>query len=315
MTVGYFGDTSDVSVGFTAEATFKTTPATPAWSRVRINSESLVYNIENKVSGELQPNASVPDLIQVGASVGGDLSGELSYGTNFRVLLAAALRGAEATNVLKRGLLKPSFSIEKKFDAGNVTQYMRFLGCRADGLSLSFKAKDIITWKMPFVGCLGSPIAQAIVTGATYVDEVQKPVMSAPEVASLTVGGATVGVTYTELTIDVKNNCRMQNGIGALAAAGVGYGTTEITGTMKAYFDDAVLYNLFVAGTASSLTFAVADPLTNGFTFLVSNLKYKTGKIVAQGKNNDIFVEFTWQGLWNAATSTDFCITTTGTAV
>ena len=58
--------------------------------------------------------------------VGGDIKGELSYGT-FDDLLEAVLCGTWTTDVLKAGTTRRSFTFERYF--ADITQYLRYRGC------------------------------------------------------------------------------------------------------------------------------------------------------------------------------------------
>lgn len=64
------------------EATFATTPASPALKEVRNTSSSLNANPQTIVSNEIRPDRQVTDLILVATQSGGDIGGELSFNTN-----------------------------------------------------------------------------------------------------------------------------------------------------------------------------------------------------------------------------------------
>lgn len=295
-----FADSSQTQVAFVEESTFLAgTPATPTWQKVRVTGESLNKNIENTTSNEIRPDADVSDLIQTGSNVGGDLNLELTFGaSDTDTLFEHALRGSFATNVLKGGVEKKSLSIEKLFETGTTDQYHRFAGCVANTMSLNVQAQSVLTGSVGFMGLSGTT-GTAALSGATYNAANTNDVQTAIDVASISVGGATSSIYYTDMSISLTNNCRYQQAVGSLPAVGIGYGRREITGTLNAYFEDGDLYEEFVAGNASSLTFATTDG-TNTYTFTLPKIKYSSGSVTAGGNNQDVMVSLQFQALYDS---------------
>ena len=61
------------------EATYGTTPASPAFDAMRFTSESVNYNLSNIVSDEIRADRMIPDLVQVASDASGDVNFEMSY--------------------------------------------------------------------------------------------------------------------------------------------------------------------------------------------------------------------------------------------
>lgn len=301
-------NTSEARIAFVEETTIGTTPASPVWRNLRMTGESLVYDIQNTQSNEIQPNVDVSDLIQTGAGVSGGVNFEMTYGTELDKLLEHALRGTFASNVLKAGSLKKQLSFEKIFETGTTDQYLRFKGNRINGLSLQVKEKAIITSSIEVMGMSSAVPGTAILSGATYTAANTNPVMSAIEVGSITVGGVSGTVYYTDLSFNLKNNCRVQNAIGQLNAIGIAYGRREITGQMTAYFSSSDLYEEFVQGNESSLSFTLSDG-SNSYAFNFPRTKYITGRVVAGGNNQDVMADVTWQALYDSVQATSMKVT------
>ena len=96
-------DTSDTLISVIPEVTPGVTPATPAFKNIRVTSETLTPAFETLVSAEIRADATVSDVRRSGISVSGDIGFELHRDAQFDDLLAAAVRGAWATNVAKGG--------------------------------------------------------------------------------------------------------------------------------------------------------------------------------------------------------------------
>ncbi len=302
-----FSDASDAQLAFIPETTWGVTPATPAFQRVRMTGENLVFSIDNQMTNEIDPTSSVKDLIQRGASATGGFDFELSYGTEFNTLLEHALRADFALNTLKGGTDKKSLTIEKAFQAGGTTHYQRFLGLRVNTLQVNVRAQELVTGRLDLLGSGADPMATTIITGATYANANTNEVMASPEVASITVANTVGTIFFTDLSFTLTNNLRAQAAIGQLGAAGIGYGRREITGQMNAYFEDADLYEEFISGTAGSLSFALSDG-TNSYAVTFPRSKFTTGQVVASGNNTDVMAEMGFQALYDDTAATDIQI-------
>ncbi len=297
-----FADSSETQIALIAEATFGVTPTTPAFQNLRVTSEDLVGEIQTVVSNELRSDAEVGDLIKTGESATGNLPFELSFGPEFDLLFEHALRGSFSTNVLKGGIEKKSLTLEKKHETGTTDNYFRYRGARVNSLEMSFRAQEIVTGSLGILG-LDETIATTIVTGATYAAANSNPVMSAVDVGTITVGGVSGSMFYTEISFSLSNNLRTQNAIGSVGAIGIGYGRREITGSITAYFENADLYEEAVTNAASSIAWPVSDG-TNSYNFTLPRLKFTSRRAVAGGNNQDVLAELQFQALVDATEGT-----------
>lgn len=294
-----FADSSNTQVAVVEESVFGTTPATPTWQKLRVTGESLNENFENTTSNEIRPDAEVSDLIQTGKNVGGDLNFELTKGAEMELLLEHALRNSFSTNDLLGGTDFKSLSIEKLFETGSTDQYFRYNGCRLSQMQLSVQANSILTGSFSFMGLAGD-VATAAISGGTYTDANSNDVMTAVDVGSISVGGVSTTLYYTDMSFTLNNNCRYQNAVGSLGSVGIGYGRREITGSLTAYFENQDLYEEFRAGNASSISFVCTDG-SNSYTITFPKVKYSSGSVTAGGNNADIFAEMSWQALYDSA--------------
>ncbi len=301
-----FADSSETEIAFIAESTFGVTPAMPAFQRLRVTSEDLTGDQQTVVSNELRPDAEVSDLIKVAESATGNLPFELSFGADMDTLFEHALRGTFATNVLKAGVEKKSMTIEKRHETGATDQYFRYLGCRVGTLQLTVQSQQVVTGSIAVTG-LSESLGTAIITGATYTAANTNDVMAAPDVGTITVGGVTGSLFYTQLSFSLNNNLRAQAALGQVGAAGIGYGRREITGAITAYFEDADLYEEAVNNNASSLAFPITDG-TNTYTFTLPRVKFSSRRAVAGGNNQDILAELNFQALYDPTEQTSIKI-------
>lgn len=295
-------DSSQTRLASIVEATYGTTPATPVFLNQRFVSESLNANIENETSNEIRADRNVTDLIQVGADAGGSVDFELSYGS-FDAWLESLMFGAWSTNVLKNANTQKSFTIEKTFEAGATDQYHRFTGCVANSLSLAVQAKKVVTGTFDFVA-KGATTGQAIISGATYTAANSNPVINAAaNFGSL----AMTGVTSPELmslNLKITNNLRRQDVVGSLDARGIGTGRFEVTGDLVAYFTNAEIYDLFLAGTATDLAFRLGGASSLKYLFEMANIKFEKGEIIAGGNDQDVMAKMSFRALYDGTDNT-----------
>lgn len=295
-------DSSRTRLAAIVEATYGTTPATPVFINTRFTSESLNANIENVVSNEIRADRNVTDLVQVGSNAGGAINFELSYGT-FDTFLESVMFGAWATNVLKNANTQKSFTLEKTFEAGATDQYHRFTGAVANTMALAIQAGQIVTGNFGFLA-KGMSVGQAIISGATYTAANSNPVINAASnFGSLAVTGAS-GIELTALNLNVTNNLRQQQVIGSIESRGISTGRFEVSGDLTAYFEDEALYDLFLDGTAADLTFNLTDSLGNDYEFVIANLKFEKGEVVAGGNDQDVLVQMSFKGLYDGTDNT-----------
>ncbi len=105
-------ETSQTRLAIIKETVYGQTPANPSFRKLRYTGDTLNHNRQNITSNEIRPDRNVADLVQVAGGAEGAVNFELSYGA-FDDLIAAALCSAWATDQIKNGVEKPSFSLEK----------------------------------------------------------------------------------------------------------------------------------------------------------------------------------------------------------
>lgn len=295
-------DSSQTRLAYIAESTYGTTPSTPTLKIQRFVSESLNANIENIVSNEIRADRNVTDLIQVGSSGGGSVDFELSYGS-FDDWLESLMFGTWSSNVLKNASTQKSFTIEKTFEGGATDQYHRFTGCVANSLKLAIQAKQVVTGSFEFIA-KGTTTAQAAIASSSYTAANTNPVINAAaNFASL----AMTSVTSPELmslNLNITNNLRHQPIVGSVDSRGIGTGRFEVTGEAVLYFTNASAYDLFLAGTATDLTFALGGASSKKYLFEMANIKFEKGEIIAGGNDQDVMAKMSFRALYDGTDNT-----------
>lgn len=293
---------SETKLSYVEETTYGTTPATPAFQEQRFTGEGLNANRETTTSNEIRADRNVTDVIQTGQNAGGNVDIELSYGS-FDDWLESLMFNTWASNVLKNGTAQKSFTIEKLFEAGATDQYHRFTGAVANSLSLSIQAGQLVTGSFDFLA-KGAATGQTAIAGSTYTAANTNDVINAAvDFAGLAVTGAATP-QITALNLNITNNLRQQREVGSIDSAGLGTGRFEVTGDFNAYFKNQELYDMFLAGTATDLTFTLGGASSKKYQFEMDKIKFESGEIIAGGNDQDVLQNFTFRALFEGTDNT-----------
>lgn len=265
------------NLAYVAESTFGTTPSTPGFQNLRHTGTTLGLSKDAIESEELRDDRQIAHFRHGNKNVSGDVNIELSYGT-FDDFIEAALAGTWATNILKAGTTRRSFTIERHHE--DIGKYLRSTGCSINTLSLSVAPNSMITGSFGVIGS-GFTAAGSAITGSTYTAETTTAPFDS-FTGSITEGGSSIAiVTGLELSID--------NGMEALYVVGQdttlepSIGKSTVTGSVTAYFEDITLLNKFVNETESSLQFTLTDSAGKDYIFLMPKIKYNSGNPEAAG--------------------------------
>lgn len=264
------------------EATYGTTPATPALSTVRHTSCSLALSKDTFKSNEIDASRNLKDYRHGNQQIGGDVGVEISSGT-YDTLLEALLMGTWATNVLKIGTTRRSFSMLRKWtDQGTAgkKQHHLFTGCEVNKLALKLVAGKIIEGTFGFLGRDVS-YADAAPTGATYPAATTTLPMDAFS-GSASVGGASYNIT--ELTLNLENgltpNFVLFSSLTSLPSNQV----CGVSGEIGLRFESAALLEAFKAATQMAFTFTIQDSNAKSYTFSMPKVMLNGGQPDAGGE-------------------------------
>ena len=204
-------------------------------------------------------------------------------------------------SILRNGTSETSFTLEKKF--GDIGQHIVFRGMVADSMNLSIEAGAVLTGGFEFAG-KSAAIAQATAGSGQPAAAAAGPVMNAAsDVGNVLEGGKPLAGTFLQsLSIALSNGVRGIGAVGTLGNADLGAGRCAVTGNVSVYFADAALYDKYLAGAATSLSFRVSDASGAAYAFTLPRVKFTDGSIAAGGADRDVMAEFAYQALRDPAT-------------
>jgi len=214
--------------------------------------------------------------------VSGDIGFEFSA-TTFDDFLESVLGGTWAANVLKAGVLRRSYTIERYFSdiAPADKPWHRFTGCEINALNLSVPTEGKVTGAFSFMG-KDMSLGDALITGASYSASTTTDVIDS-FTGTIEEGGQSIGIV-TEITLALQNNLAAKPVVGSKTTLQHSIGRSNLTGQITAYFENAALLEKFVDEAYSSLKFTLADDAGNSYEFLLPKIKYTGGVLNVSGE-------------------------------
>ena len=296
-----------VSVKSVAESTYGTTPASATWQAMRYMSQNLAGKPSTYTSKEIRSDRQVQDLLVVGEDVSGDIGVELSA-TTYDELLEAAMGGTWASNVLKVGTTKRSFSVEVGYEDWSTVQYVQFKGMRAGGFNFTYPWGSAVTGGFKFAGkqrleSTTSLVGAGSTTGATTTDILN----GSSDISAIQIDGGSTGIIMKSISLDLNNNLRPVEGIGSAGPTNQNYGTAMITGSISAYFDEITLLQKLINNTAIALKWTISDG-TNNYTYLLPSIKFSDGAPSVEGLDTDVMQTLNFTALYDAVEATSLKI-------
>lgn len=288
---------------YVEETEYGVTPADPEFRHFRHNSNTLNLTKDTFQSEELRSDRQIADFRHGARQAGGDVVSEMSA-VSFDDMLEAALCGTWDGDVLKAGVVRRSFTLERHFE--DIGQYLRYLGMEVNTLQLTGSVGGMVMLTFGFLG-RNMETAPSGITGATYPAAPTTPPM---DLLSGTVeeGGTEIGVA-TEISLNLSNGMEVRNVIGGGGLTlRPSIGRSNVTGTMDAYFGNAALYQKFINESASSVEFEMTDGVGGTYTVLLPRIKYTGGTVDVPGEG-PVAISMPFQALLDPVTGTNIQIT------
>ena len=277
------------SLHYVSESTYGTTPTTPSFKPLPHNSTSLGMTKDGIESEKLRGDRQVEDFRHGNKSVAGDIVGELEYEA-FDDILEAVLCGTWATNVLKSGTTRRSFTVERGFNDLATPEYHRHTGCEFNTLGLSVSPNSMVQCTF---GVVGKDLTANTtkVTGSTYAaDSGNQPFDSFT--GSINEGGSSIA-TVTAFELNLENGLEPLFTVGSQTTTRPSIGKSRATGTLTTYFESKSLYEKFLNETSSSIALTLTDLDGNSYLIELGNVKYNSGQPDVGGEGSvTIAMEF-----------------------
>lgn len=280
---------SQTRTAIVAESTWGTTPASPQLVELPVVSHSIKPGKLIARGETIRPDRQIQNLRHGAQTVAGEIKAELNA-TDYDVLLEAAFMSTFATNVLRIGTTRKSFTLE---DAVlDKTQFFVYTGMMVDSYTLRCRPNEIAEATFGVVGKGYSQSTSALDATVTAGSGDAPFILNQ---ATIQEGGSAIA-TITGLEFTLKNSVEPLYVIGATSAGQVQVGRAVLTGKLNALFDDVTLFNKFKNETESSIILGLTDG-THTHTYKITRLKYTDFNFPLGGGEADRFVEMSFEGL------------------
>jgi len=290
------------NLSYVVEATFGTTPSSPGFTPIRHTGTTLGLSKDAVESEELREDRQVAHFRHGNKSVTGDINFELSYG-GLDALLEATLCGTWATNVLKAGTTRRSYTVERHHQ--DIGKYLRSTGCQFNTMSLSVAPNSMVTGSFGIIGS-GFTTSGSALGSATYSAESTTAPFDSFS-GSITEGGSAIAI-ITALELNIDNGMEALYVVGSADTLLPSIGKSSVTGSVTAYFENTTLLDKFVAETTSAIQFTLTDAAGNDYIVLLPKVKYNSGNPEVSGPGA-ITVTLDFVALYNSSDASQIKIT------
>ena len=301
-----FAQGSRSSLAYIAETSFGTTPSTPTFANLPINSHSLDLTKDRVEGNEIQADRMTRVDRHGNKQAGGSIEVDLRKG-DYDELLESAFFNSYATNVLKVGTTPKYFTME---DAANdIAQFRLFTGLAVSTASFSIAPNQMVTATFDMVG---KGMTQAGTTGSTGGTPTASTTNSPFDSYSGTItdGGSGISIV-TSIDFSLSNSLAPTFVVGADNAQSLEFGSAVVEGTMTVYYEDETLINKFLNETESSITVSVDDPTgSNAYTFEFPRVKYNGASVPLQNPQSRL-ITLPFVALYDTTENTNLKMTRT----
>ena len=236
------------------------------WQTLRVTGNTLTPTLNKEESEEITESRLGQGSIVTSIDIGGDITGELSYGT-FDDLLAAAFYGQWDANKLTVGETRSTFSVAKAYR--DVDVYALFKGAHVSTFALEVpeEGKATVTFTM---SCLDYEDKET--PFATDPAEPSKtPFMSSISVGDVKANGVSLAgqACVSGLTVNIDNQLQTQRCFGAerLGPGALIETAAAITGTVTLAWSKKAweLWKNQFKRTPIAVSFPITDSLGNKY--------------------------------------------------
>lgn len=298
-------------LSYIAETTYGTTPATPAFLNFQHVGCTLGLTKDTSVSKTQRADRQVHHTRHGLKNVAGEVTGEFAPIT-FDDMLSAAFCAAWVGSgpfTLTPGALRQSFSIMRTFQdqLSGDNPFHLFTGVEVNTMSLTVDTKDEVNVKFGLIGqAMAAPAATAP-TGSTFAGE-QTQVPFNGLSGTIQEGGSSIA-QITGLTLNIENGMEPRFVLMQDTTRLPKQGRFTVGGSITALFENSTLLSKFIAGTQTSLEFALQ---MSGYTydFKVPNIKYNGGQ-PDTSEQSDIVLTLPFTAAFDSTLGTSLLLTKT----
>ena len=211
--------------------------------------------------------------------------------------------GAFTTNVLKRGEVRTSLSVEEA--QSDISVYRLFKGVVGNTFTIDAPIDGLVTVSFDFLALtevVGNTSADA--DGYTPFADKQPFTHCGGTISE---GGAPIAYV-SSVSLNVNNNLTPDYVWGSCDTADLIPGRVDVTGTLEVFFTSSVMYNKFVNKTISSLEFTLSNG-TDTLNFELPRIQYNGADVPVDAGSESRVVSLPFRAFIDPTEGTELIIT------
>jgi hypothetical protein len=190
---------------------------------------------------------------------------------------------------VRNGTTEHSYTVIRYHGGLDLAQYFTFTGQVVNSFSIAAQAASILTGSFDFMGksaTLASGSTSAVAATAAGTNSVLNAVANVGEIREN--GSDVADCLIQGIDFSVANNVRGLKAIGQLGNCDIGVGKCDVTGTLTAFFKDSSLYDKYLAGTPTSISYKVEDAATNAYIIDFPQVEFESDGLNVGGQDQDV---------------------------
>lgn len=298
-----------VDIAFVQETTWGVTPTTPSMQLIERVSSSLNMKKDTYQSNRIRSDRKIAHYRHGVRRIEGDLEDEFSIASH-DVFLSAVLCNDWASDVLKDGVAKKSFTFEQNFADITGDKRQVFTGVRFNTVAIDLPTTGLATIKYGLVG-KGMTIGNTALD-ATPDAPVEGSLLTSVN-GSLSIDGVHVAL-LTSLQINIDNKIEGTTVVGSNEIGVQSYGRCNISGSFEAIVEDLNLVKSFRDEVEMDLVCELSGEVAGtSLTIQLPRIKLGQADINLSGEGIAM-VSTNYQALLSAADDAQIIITRVNTA-
>ena len=211
--------------------------------------------------------------------------------------LTTEAAGASVTisgSILTNGTTFQSFHFQKRFSAN---QFLVYPGVYLTGGSLTAGLGQFMQGNFQGVAKSEEKATTSQSTGAVLAAPTGRVHDTINGFQALELDGAAVAAVVDSFNIQItKEGAGGQYGLGSAAAQGMTKGTFTLSGSLRTYFKDFQIYDLFKSEAQGLLSYRTTDADGNAYVLTIPAANLMNPQVVAGGAGQPVMAEFQLEG-------------------
>ena len=300
-------DTNQVALWYVAEDTAGTTPTnSTGWKTMRFTGESLMPKYGTEQSQQIRADRARSDVMQVSATIDGDINYEL-HGNILDDFGPAATGGGWQAfaqgDVLKIGNTKRSFTVAKIFnDLPSGAKFDRYVGMSVGQLTMALQYGQRATGTLSMMGLgVTEDTVSPVGTGTLAPAPTTMILNGTTDVIEAKID-AVGGLYISQLNLTIGANLRGKTAIGNKFPFANGYGSAMIEGSFQAHFESRIAEDKVRSGAPFALKFTLVAGAKSYEINIPRAFHTSRDGLAANAMDSDIMPTYSFSGSYD----TDF---------